>query len=75
MLGQDAKSTNKYPKLLKLSGEEIIMISEHQKLIFLNDHHIEAKRIANVSIDIKKFPQLNTSNREITILGVGNLSD
>lgn len=75
MLGQDAKSTNKYPKLLKLSGEEIIMISEHQKLIFFNDHHIEAKRIANVSIDIRKFPQLNTSNREITILGVGNLSD
>ena len=36
MLGQDAKSTNKYPKLIKLSGEEIIMISEHQKLIFLH---------------------------------------
>lgn len=75
MLGQDAKSINKYPKLLKLSGEQIIMISKHQKLIFLNDHNIEAKRIANVSIDTKRFPPLNTGNREITILGVGNLND
>jgi glycosyltransferase involved in cell wall biosynthesis len=75
MLGQDAKSTNKYPKLLKLSGEKIIMISKHQKLIFLKEHNIEANRIANVSIDRKRFPPLNTSYREITILGVGNLSD
>lgn len=75
MLGQDAKSTNKYPKLLKLSADQIIMISKHQKLIFLNEHNIEAKRIANVSIDTKRFPFLNTGNREITILGVGNLND
>lgn len=75
MLGQDAKSSNKYPKLLRLKAEEIIMISKHQKIIFLNEHHIEAKYIANVSIDIKRFPPLKTRNREIAILGVGNLND
>ncbi|WP_298221335.1 glycosyltransferase family 4 protein [Flavobacterium sp.] len=74
MLGQDVKTDNKYVPLLKLPENEIIMMSEHQKMIFKENFHLDIKTIANVAIDRNRFPKLNQNERPITILGVGNLS-
>lgn len=74
MLGQDVKKENKYIKLLKLPENELIMLSEHQKINFKENFNLDVKTIANVSIDRNRFPKLNQKERPITILGVGNLS-
>lgn len=74
MLGQDVKKDNKYISLLKIPENEIIMMSEHQKIIFKENFNLDIKTIANVAVDTTKFPKLNESERTITILGAGNLS-
>lgn len=73
MLGQDVKKENKYLKIIKINPENIIMASAQQRAIFYENHKIYVDKIANVSIDTKRFPELNTRKRNIDVLGVGNL--
>ena len=71
--GQDAKKSNLYVKLLNINSNNIIAISEHQRILFNHNFKKKVNQVANVSIDARNFPNLNTKNREIDIIGIGNL--
>lgn len=73
MLGQDIKKDNKYIPLLKISPENIIMMSAQQRDLFYENQNIKINTIANVAIDRNRFPKFNYDTRNIDILGVGNL--
>ncbi len=74
MLGQDVKKNNKYLKWIKIPVNQIVMVSHQQRDIFYRNYKIHVKKIANVAIDPKRFPEINNGKRNIQILGVGNLS-
>lgn len=71
--GQDAKKNNLYAKLLNIKSDNLVTISENQRLLFNKNFNINVEKVANVFIDPKKFPELNLNYREIDIIGVGNL--
>jgi glycosyltransferase involved in cell wall biosynthesis len=75
MHGQDTKKENKYLKFLKIPANKIVMISALQKEFFLKNCNIDVEKIANVAIDIKRFPVLNEGERKIDVVGIGNLGD
>ncbi|CAM4047809.1 MULTISPECIES: glycosyltransferase [Flavobacterium] len=71
--GQDAKKNNKYVKILKLKEDDLVMISEKQKVLFNKNFNYNVRKISNVFINPDVFPKLNLDNREIDIVGIGNL--
>jgi glycosyltransferase involved in cell wall biosynthesis len=73
MLGQDIKKDNKYIRLLKISPQQLVMMSLQQNHFFYTNYKIRINKIANVAITRDLFPELNTNERTINILGVGNL--
>ncbi|NNT71328.1 glycosyltransferase family 4 protein [Flavobacterium sp. IMCC34852] len=73
MLGQDINKDNAYLKLLKIPKEKLVMISLQQSEHFYENHKIIVGKIADVAISRNLFPEFNSGERKIDILGVGNL--
>ena len=75
MHGQDVKKSNKFLKILKISVENMVMISTHQKKYFYKNCGIYVDKIANVAVDKKQFPTLNKGERKFDVIGIGNLGN
>jgi glycosyltransferase involved in cell wall biosynthesis len=73
LLGQDINANNKYIKLLKIPKNQLVLMSRQQSDLFFEYQKIKIDKIANVAITRNLFPELNTNERKIDILGVGNL--
>ena len=73
MLGQDIKKDNTYLKFLKIPKEKLILMSLQQNQQFFENHKIKVDTIANVAISRELFPDFNSGERKIDVLGVGNL--
>lgn len=72
LLGQDAKIGNKYVKLIKPRGEQLIAISDFICQEFEMNYAIKPQHIIPLGIDDSLFSEIELS-RDIDILGVGSL--
>jgi glycosyltransferase involved in cell wall biosynthesis len=73
MQGQDVKPENKYLRYFPPKPNELITLGKkHQELLY-QFHNILAHKTADVALNPKGFPKLNTEKRNIDIIGVGNL--
>jgi glycosyltransferase involved in cell wall biosynthesis len=72
LLGQDARSNNRYVSMIKPKPESLIALSDFLADEFFRNHHIRPMHTIPPGIDTVAFPaQLAT--RHIDILGVGSL--
>ena len=71
--GQDAKADNRYIRLIRPKGREVIAISEFIQKEFYKNHHQLPFLVAENGVNPMIFPELNTSLRPIDILGAGSL--
>ena len=71
--GQDAKIENSYVHFLRISANNLVMISNKQKKLFNANFNTNVQKVANLAISKSIFPTLNKGHRKIDILGVGNL--
>jgi glycosyltransferase involved in cell wall biosynthesis len=71
MLGQDARSNNRYVKRIKPKAEELIAISDALKIECFRNYSILPKHLIPIGIDPCKF-SANTE-RDIDILAAGSL--
>lgn len=71
--GQDIKPHNKYLKRFPPKEKELISLGFQQQQQLFVYHKIFVKKIANVAVDPNILPKLNIKNRDIDIIGVGNL--
>ncbi len=73
MQGQDVKSNNKYLKILKPEKDKLIVVGKNHNELLMKYQGFKAKIIANVAVNPMSFPQLNIAERNIDIIGIGNL--
>ena len=71
--GQDVKRTNKYMKYFRPNPNKLIALSQFQNDFLFNEFNFKAKTIAPIIINPSLFPELNTEERTIDILGAGSL--
>ncbi|WP_299120819.1 glycosyltransferase [uncultured Winogradskyella sp.] len=71
--GQDVKATNKFMRWFKPNPNHIIASGHLHNVILYKEHKFKAAHVAPIALNTKDFPPLNTFEREIDILGVGNL--
>jgi glycosyltransferase involved in cell wall biosynthesis len=72
LLGQDAKIGNKYVKLIRPSGAELIAVSDFISREFEKNYAIKPKHIIPIGIDDSLFSNTELA-RCIDVLGVGSL--
>jgi glycosyltransferase involved in cell wall biosynthesis len=71
--GQDIKKTNQYIARVQPKASELIAISEFTQETYFVNHGIRPFMVANNGVNKALFEELNTTTRDIDILGVGNL--
>ena len=71
--GQDVKSKNWYLKVFRPRTSEIFTVGKNHNDLLFKNHKLRSDLIANVAIDITAFPELNKTDRDIDLIGVGNL--
>ncbi len=71
--GQDAKKNNSYVKLIRPKSHELIAISEFNSAELTRNHKIQPAHIIINGIEPALFPEINTGNRKIMVLGTGSL--
>lgn len=74
LIGQDAKKNNQYIKRIKPKGREIIAMSDFLKEEYFKNHGELPFMIAENGIVESNFPEFNTGERPVDILGVGSLT-
>lgn len=72
--GQDAKTSNQYVKMIRPKANELIAISDFiQEEVFKN-HGIKPFLVAQNGVNEESFPDFNSGDRKIDVLGVGSLT-
>lgn len=71
--GQDARQNNRYVKLMRARGKELIALSDFTRTEVETHHGIRPFMVAPPGINEDAFPPLNTGIRDIDILGAGSL--
>jgi glycosyltransferase involved in cell wall biosynthesis len=71
--GQDVKSNNRFMRWFKPNPNHIIASGDLHNTILQKEHKFKASHVAPIALNTKDFPPLNMFEREIDILGVGNL--
>jgi len=72
LCGQDAKKDNKYVKLIRPKGNELIAMSDFLNREFHKNHGITPEYVIPIGIDPTQFADKNHI-RNIDLLGVGSL--
>jgi len=72
ILGQDAKKTNKYPKLLPPRSNELVSLSDFIQNEFERNHGIKSQFVMPPGIDETLFND-TAIRKDIDLLGVGSL--
>lgn len=72
ILGQDAKSDNKYVSIMKPEARELIALSDFLASTFANNFKIMPHHVIPLGIDQHTFPAI-LGERDIDILGAGSL--
>ena len=72
ILGQDARKSNRFVKLIRPIPNELIALSQFLQDEFERNHHIQPAHVIRNAIEPNKFPPLN-SERHIDLIGVGSL--
>jgi len=72
VLGQDAKSGNKYFRWVKPGGDELIALSDFIAAEIRQNYWISAQQVIPVGIDTSMFGQA-PAKRDIDVLGAGSL--
>ncbi len=73
IIGQDAKSSNKYVSRIKPEAEQLIAMSDFLKDEFHKNHAIAPQHVFENGITETIFPELNLKERRIDIFGAGSL--
>ena len=73
--GQDALKTNRYVKRIRPAAESVVAISCTNQRVFFENHGVMPAHVIENGVIEKQFPELNTSERQIDILGVGSLTE
>lgn len=73
--GQDVKAENKYVRLIRPTGDQVLAISQAGAKLFQRNFSINARDIVENGILPESFPELNTGLRPISIIGVGSLTE
>lgn len=72
ILGQDARQTSKYPKLLNLPAGELISLSDSLQQEFEKNHGVKPAFVVPPGIDSKQFSTV-VKEKNIDLLAVGSL--
>lgn len=72
--GQDAKKQNQYIKRIKPNPNKLIAISDFIQEEFSKNYNFKPEHVIENGINPLIFKDLNTSTRDIDILGVGSLT-
>lgn len=73
MHGQDARPGNKHVKHIQPKPEQIIAISDLLQKEFKKNYGIKAEHVIENGVTEGLFPEFNTSERPIDVIGVGSL--
>ena len=73
IMGQDAKKTNPYVKLIKPKEQELLAISSFIQRHMHNSFNLNVATVLPNAISPELFEPLNTGERPIDIIGVGSL--
>lgn len=73
MHGQDARLGNKHVKNIHPNPEQVIAISDLLQKEFEKNYGIRAKHVIENGITENLFPEFNTAERPIDVIGVGSL--
>lgn len=72
LMGQDAKTTNPYPKRFPLHQQELIALSDFLKNRLYEDHHILPSRVITPGLNRELFA-VNNVVHDVDLLAVGSL--
>jgi len=72
LCGQDAKMGNKYVKLMRPEGHELIAMSDFLKREFYKNYAINPAHVVPIGVDPDEFAP-PPANRDIDVLGAGSL--
>jgi glycosyltransferase involved in cell wall biosynthesis len=73
VLGQDARTSNRYVQRVKPKGSELIAISDFIQEQLSENFGIRAEHVITNGIDPDLFPPLSTQRRTYDIVGAGSL--
>jgi glycosyltransferase involved in cell wall biosynthesis len=73
VMGQDAKESNLFIKLIRPQANELIALSAFLAETFHRSHQIRPAHIVPIGIDPSQFPSPQPATRSIDLLGVGSL--
>ncbi len=74
MHGQDAKPGNKFVSKIKPNAEQVIAISDILQKEFEKNYGIRSKYVIENGIGEELFPEFNSGERTIDVIGVGSLT-
>jgi glycosyltransferase involved in cell wall biosynthesis len=74
MHGQDARSGNKFVNKIKPKSERVMAISDLLQKEFEKNYGIKAAYVIENGVGEEIFPEFNSGDRKIDVLGVGSLN-